>query len=126
MAIILLLLEIVNSKHDLLVPFFVVIVGSLLTFTLSDLFDRFFTKLNFKKFWNLIIRNLFYVYLFHDPLNYLVLKVFFASNMLSTDLGCILYVLCRTLIIIAICILLGEAVHRIKEYYKRFSLPTDN
>lgn len=111
----LLLLEIVNHKYGILNDFFVIVCGSAMTYFLSDILSRLFSKVSQYKIWRIIIRNLFYVYLLHDPLEYIVLRVFMGRQLLSGALGCIMYVLSRTVIIFGGAIVAGELVTRAKE-----------
>lgn len=68
------------------------------------------------KVFKLITRNLFYIYLFHDPFEYVVLKLFFSSDILINPLFQILYYLCRLVIIIVFSIVLGELLRKIKSH----------
>ena len=65
--------------------------------------------------WKLIIQNLFFVYLLHDPLEYLVLKIFMSFNLLTTSLGCYFYLFSRTILIFMICIVLGILIEKLKK-----------
>lgn len=108
-------LEIINIKYEILNAFFTIIVGCSLSYLLADLCDRLFKNVSKKKWWQFLIGNLFYVYLFHDPLEYLVLRLFMGRGWLSNGFGCIAYALSRTVLIFFISILLGECVRRIKK-----------
>ena len=67
-----------------------------------------------KQFWRIILRNMFYVYIFHDPLEYIVLKLSFRFNLLESGFGCIVYLICRTVVIVIASIVLGEIVRWLK------------
>ena len=108
-------LEAVNIRyrtpaHDLAA----VILGSSLTYMLSVLCAGFFRKASCSECWNIIVRNLFCVYLFHDPLEYIVLKIFMKGGYLTSGAGCAAYLLSRTLAVFIISILLGELARRVK------------
>lgn len=77
---------------------------------LADILSRVFKKASSTKSWKIVIRNLFYVYLFHDPLEYIVLRLFMGSNLLSSSVGCYFYTFARTVIIFTISIVGGEIV----------------
>ena len=91
-----------------------VILCSSLTYMLSVLCSRFFSKASDSKIWDVIVRNSFYVYIFHDPLEYIALRIFMNGGFLTSGCGCIAYFLSRTAITFIISILLGETVRRIK------------
>lgn len=113
--IILLIIEILNKKFGLLDTFFLIIVGSFMTYLLSDMCDRLFVGIDMNKCWRFIIRNLFYVYIFHDPMEYIVLRVFFGRGWwLETGFGCIAYTFCRTVVVFVVAIMFGEMLSQIK------------
>lgn len=112
---VLLVLEIVNRQYDLLNSFFVIMAGSSMTYLTADICDRFFVKCKEQKWWKVIMRNLFYVYLLHDPLEYMVLKLFIKRGWLSAGFGCVMYTVSRTVIIFIVTIILGECIREIKK-----------
>ena len=114
-CIVLISLEIIQKEYGILNSFFVILVGSLLTYILADLFDRAFPGAKNNRVWDFIVKNLFYVYLFHDPINYVVLRVFINGGYLKTALGCILYTVARTVGIFIASLVLGESVDFIKK-----------
>lgn len=83
-------------------------------YVVSELISRAYITIYDNKVFNLIARNLFYIYLFHDPLEYVVLKIFFSSEILIDPLFQLLYYLCRLVVIIVVSIALGEFIRRIK------------
>ncbi len=114
--IIMLIFEILQHKYyGLLSNFFVIMVGSFMTYLFSDLCDRFFKRATEYKLWKFIIRNLFYVYLFHDPMEYIVLRLFMGRGWLSSGMGCIAYTFCRTVGIFCLTLCMGEMVYFIKD-----------
>lgn len=100
-----------------------IVVGSLTIYVISVLFRKYFSWILETKIWKINLRNLFYIYLFHDPLEYVVLRVFMNSNYLQSASGCILYMLSRTIGVWIISLICGEItryiVQRIKEYLIR-------
>lgn len=116
----LLALEIINYRHfEVLNPFFTIIVGSLLTYLLADIFDRMFPKAKNSRKWNFVINNLFYVYLLHDPLEYIVLRFFMHGEYLTSATGCILFVLFRTIVIFFVSLMMGECIGLLKKNAKK-------
>lgn len=115
----LILLEILNKKFYLLNSFFIIMAGSFLTYILSDLLDRIFKNITENRAWKFLVKNIFYVYIFHDPLEYIVLRVFIGKNLLASSYGCYLYTFCRIVVIFAVSLLLGDVVEKIKGILNR-------
>lgn len=113
--IILLILEILHFKYDILNLFFLIIAGSFMTYLLADILDRIFVHVSEKKWWKVVTRNLFYIYLFHDPMNYLVLRFFMGRRLLETGFGCVMFTISRTCIIFIVSMILGEIVSYMKK-----------
>ncbi len=123
--IILLALEIVHTKYHNLNNLFVVLVGSFLTLLIAYLCSKIFSNHSESKLFNIVTRNLFYVYIFHDPLNYVILKLFIPNNLISSNFGCIMYFVCRTLGVFIVSILMGEIITVIKKLFTALIF-TDN
>lgn len=60
--------------------------------------------------YKIVLRNCFYIYLLHDPLNFVVLKLAFGQAWLTSNLGCYAYLFCRTVGLVLVSIILGEAI----------------
>lgn len=115
MCLLLFFIELINKKYDLLDSFFTIIIGSFFTYIIADLCDRFFyDKITKNRVWNLIIKNLFYVYLLHDPLEYVVLRIFISEGFLESSIGCYAYVFCRIVVIFFVTLIAGEIISIIK------------
>lgn len=112
---ILMFLEIINHKYGILDKFWIIMVGAFSTFLLADIFDRILPNIGKRNLWKLVIRNLFYIYLFHDPLNYIVLRIFMNKDLLTSATGCIMFMVCRTIVIFAVALALGELVSLLKK-----------
>jgi len=112
--VILFILEILNKKYGILNSFFIVICGAFQTYLFADLCSRLFKNISSNKLWNILISDLFYVYLLHDPMEYIVLKIFMNNEYLNTSIGCILYTFSRTVVIFLISILFAEIIKYIK------------
>lgn len=117
--IVLTIIEIAAKNHVILNNFFVIACGSLWTFLLADILSRIFRKVSNKKIWKIVIRNLFYVYLLHDPMEYIVLRLFMGYNLLSSTTGCYLYTFTRTVIIFIISVIGGEIIRVLKKNANR-------
>lgn len=113
--VILTLIEILHAGYGILDSFFLALCGSFYTYLAADICSRVFKNAEASRVWNIVIRNLFYVYLFHDPLEYIVLRIFFERNLLTSSRGCYLYMFCRTVFVFIISMLLGEGVRFIKK-----------
>lgn len=115
MGIILLGIELINKKYGVLSIFFTIIVGSFLTYVFADILDCCLKNITNTRGWKFLIRNIFYVYIFHDPLNYVVLRLFMSNNLLVTSSGCYAFAFCRTVLLFMISLLMGEAIGIIKD-----------
>ena len=110
--------EFIHLRSHILGYTSAIIAGCAFTYLLADLLDRLLPKISELPLWDLVIRNLLYVYLFHDPINYLILKLMVPGNLLCSAGGVILYVLMRTVILFAVCVLFGECVTILKKKMK--------
>ena len=68
-------------------------------------------------FWSFLMRNLFYIYIFHDPMEYVVLKVFMRPGMLESAGQCWLMVGLRFAGTLVLSLLLGECICRLKAHF---------
>ena len=118
--VLLTVIEILNWRHGILNSFFMIVCGSFHTYLLADICSRVFKNVEKNKGWQFVISNLFYVYLFHDPLEYVVLRIFMSGNWLSSSFGCYAYTFSRTVLIFLISILSGGMVKWIKEKLNYF------
>ena len=114
--ILMLACEVINKKYGLFDQFFTILLGSFMTYIFADICSRVFTNIRECYVWKIIVRNLFYVYLFHDPLEYVVLRVFMNNSLLSSAVGCLLYSFMRIFGVIIISIALGESIRYVKRF----------
>lgn len=63
--------------------------------------------------YKVIIRNLFAIYLFHNPLEFVILKVFMTTTLLATAWGCYLYLFLRIIGVMIVSVIIGEIVRGI-------------
>lgn len=113
--VILTAIEFAHKRYGILNNFFVIFCGSMHTFLLADILSRALKKVTKTKGWKVITRNLFYVYLLHDPLEYIVLRLFIERNLLSSSFGCYSYVFCRIILVLVISLVGGELIRFIKK-----------
>ena len=83
-----------------------IIFSIALSVVLSPLFQL--LKNKYSMHYNNFIKRLFDIYLFHDPLEYIVIRIFLNKNLLSTSIGCYAYLFMRTIGIILISIMIGN------------------
>lgn len=62
-----------------------------------------------------LLRNSMYIYLFHEPLNFAILKLTNHYNLLDSSLGVAAYFASRTIGVILLSLLLGEMIQYIKK-----------
>lgn len=111
----------INMKYSLLDQFFTILLGIVFTIELSVAISPFLLLIErqYNYIWRLILRRLFDIYIFHDPLEYLVLKIFFDRKLLETNFGCYLYFFMRTIGVILISIVIGNFVECISVRIKK-------
>ena len=97
----------------------VIVIGIIMTIALSYILCVLLGKYSGNMLYNVLMRNLFNIYLYHDPLNYIVLKVTFKFNILESGLGCYIYMLSRTIGVMIGSIIIGETLHIILTKLKR-------
>ena len=114
--------EVFLVRYEINYVFYTVLAGSGLTYFISLFLSRNLKRLPQTKLWDVIIRNLFNVYLLHVPLEYVILKLFFENNWLCTTFGVYMYTFSRTVFLFVLCILIGEGIEKVKRIFlKRFS-----
>ena len=95
------------------------VVLCLTTFYISDLLSKYIHNICSNKFNVILFGNLFYIYLFHDPLEYVVLKLFFVNGLSDLPFAIALYYICRILGVIVVSIALGEGINSLKAFFKK-------
>jgi len=112
------ILEILHATYSMFTTETVIILGILLTVSLSHIFSVVFAKLYDTAVFKVLFRNLFSIYLYHDPLEYVVLKFTFQTNLLESDAGCWFYLFARTIGVTLLSILIGELLRTILKVFK--------
>lgn len=108
------LVLILNEKCQFIYDKFVILVGSYWTYTLALNLSKVLGFIERTVGYKVVVRNLFYIYLFHDPLEYVILRGFVHYNVPVYDWGVYLYLFCRIFGVIVISIVLGELIELIK------------
>jgi fucose 4-O-acetylase-like acetyltransferase len=109
MSLMALMLALNATKYGILAKAFTVIFAGLVLYAVS----RFLcnkTKLTNTRLFKVLLRYSMFIYLFHDPLNYVVLKISSMNSWIITDWGCTGEVILRTVGVIVISTLLGVGV----------------
>ena len=107
------IIEIIDGRWGVLNPNLKTIFGIIWMYLLSFLCSKFIPKLCKTKIWKLTINNLFYIYLFHDPLEYIIIKIFLDNGYLCYAIGCYIYIFLRTIGVFAVSITLGELLRHL-------------
>lgn len=97
---------------------FRILVNSLWILFIGIFATRQFPGLMKSKLMRVLLRNSFYIYLFHDPLEYIVLRFAFHFNWLSYNSGYVTYVFLRTAGVVIASIVLGEFIEKFKRTLK--------
>lgn len=95
-----------------------IIIYSLCAYLFADLIYVYFHRIVESKIFKILSRNAMFIYLFHDPLEYICLKYAFHYNILTTNWGCYLYLTIRTIGVILISIIIGEVIYFINHKLK--------
>ncbi len=91
----------------------VLIRGSVICI-LAYIADRCFKKVGQTKVYKVLVKYLFDIYLYHDPLEYLVLFCFFRWNIVSLNYGGYCLIIFRVLGVVALSIGMGCVVGKLK------------
>ncbi len=95
--ILLTLIQALYKKYLILNNFFGLICCCAFSYMLALLLSRVFASFTETKLWKILIRDLFAVYLFHDPLEFATAALFVRCNLLGSAAGCYLYTFMRML-----------------------------
>ena len=94
------------------------LVGCIWCWLLAALCAKMFEKCSRSRLFAVVSRQLFCVYLLHDPLEHLLLRLFMENHLLAADAGCWAYLLARTVGVFAFCVAAGE-LHRLLQQRKK-------
>lgn len=87
-----------------------VLIGCACVFLAALLATRFPVRLRQGGVFQVLVRNLFAIYLYHDPLNYLLLCLFFRYSLYRSGACTLLYMLARTAGTAMVSVGIGEGV----------------
>lgn len=117
--IILTILIITDYYWKILSPFFIILVRCYWIYIISLVVTKkFYTKIESNYYISVLVKSSFTVYLLHDPLEYLVLKVSFSINLLASNIGVYIYLFLRTVGIYFVCVGLWMFYNRFRETIK--------
>lgn len=85
-----------------------IILGSALMYCFARVCSYYFDSVTKSTVWKLLVRNYYWIYIFHDPLEYVVLKIFFGQGYLTGCFGCVMYFVFRTVFVVVVSVGLGE------------------
>lgn len=122
LSLVVILNALVLYKYEtpLLNPFFTILITSSCVFLVCSVLAK-KQAVSSSGFLKMLERNCMAIYLFHDPLEYVVLRAAFEWNWLTSAWGCYLYVFLRIIGVIVISILLNEGIMLIQRLAKRRS-----
>ena len=105
----------INNIHIMYVR---IIINTFMIYCLINLIAR--TKFANLKIIDFLDKYSMYIYLFHDPLEYVVLYITFKYNLfLSSQIGTIVYFLLRTVGVICVSILIKMMLDKIKTFFNK-------
>lgn len=113
------LLFVLNIKVGIFEDNMNIICGCLFAYFMAEACSIIFRRLENTGFYKVLMRNLFAIYLFHNPLEFVILKIFMTSTLLATAWGCYLYLFLRIIGVMIVSVLIGEVVRFVM---KGFSL----
>jgi len=108
-------LFVLNIKIGIFEDIMNVVCGCMFAYFTAETCTLLFRRLETTACYRVMMRNLFAVYLFHDPLEYIILKVFLTSTLLATAWGCYLYLFLRILGVMIVSIVIGEVLRFFKK-----------
>ncbi len=117
-----LIVVLINNKYKMLDKYFTVIFNASMFYSLVSII--LFTKIGNTKMWDFMEKYSMNIYLYHDPLNYVILMLALKYNICSSLIGKILYVLARTIGVVIISIILAKIVNKIKTFAMERNMPT--
>ncbi len=119
----LLALEYANMRWDILGDAARVLAGSALCYVLAQLCARLLTSVSDTRLWQALVAGSMAIYLYHDPLEYLALRIFFEGGLLTTAIGCHGYYLTRIVGVIVVSLLIDLLVRQVKKGFRKPQSP---
>lgn len=87
-----------------------VICGCLFAYFTAEVCAMVFKRLEATGCYRVVMRNLFAIYLFHNPLEFLILRMFMTTTLLASARGCYLYLFLRIVGVMIVSVIIGELV----------------
>ncbi len=112
-------LFVLNIKVGIFDDFMNVICGCLFAYYTAELCTIVFRRFETTGCYRIVMRNLFAIYLFHNPLEFVILKVFMTTTLLATAWGCYLYLFLRIVGVMIVSVMIGEVVRLVLRCVKK-------
>jgi len=113
------ILFVLNIKVGIFEDIMNVICGCLFAYFTAEICAIVFVKFEKTGCCKVIMRNLFAIYLFHNPLEFVILKAFMTTTILATAWGCYLYLFLRIIGVMLVSVLIGEVLRALKKIVVR-------
>ena len=118
--IICIFISILNYKYNFINTSFLIFLGIYESILISHILNLIFKNAHNNKVFVFITSMQFGIYLFHDPLEYVTLKLFFNNNLLNTSFGCYIYLFCRIFGVIIASIIIMVVIRYIRKKILKF------
>lgn len=92
-----------------------IICGCLFAYFTAEVCSILFRRAENGSIYRVVMGNLFAVYLFHDPLEYVILRIFMTTTYLASPAGCYLYLFLRIVGVILVSVLLGIIMKAVRQ-----------
>ncbi len=102
------ILFVLNIKVGIFEDIMNVICGCLFAYFTAEVCTIVFARFEKTGCYRVIMRNLFAIYLFHNPLEFVILKAFMTTTLLATAWGCYLYLFLRIIGVMVVSLMIGE------------------
>lgn len=112
--------DITISQYSVIPSYVLVIVRGLETCVLAQIADICLRRVTNTRFYRTLTAHLFDIYLYHDPLEYLVLFCFFRLDIVSRPGGGCLLILTRIFGVISLSVVLGCGIESVKRRVKNY------
>ena len=110
------IIECINARCYFLNSFWTIIVGCYFIWLLSQICAYFFPNALETGIGKIITDNLFNIYLFHDPLEYIVLRLSWHFDILDNTVGVCVYFLGRTIFVFLCSIFIGVIFNKMLKF----------
>jgi len=108
-----------GSRAGLLQGGLTVLAGGSWTLLLAQLCSKLLAPVESTRLYRVLAASLFGIYLYHDPLEHLILWGMVQMQWASTNAGCWLYLLARTLGVVVVSVLLDRGLRQLSARIKK-------